>query len=148
MKRFWCCLVVLLIVSCTKTEEARIPLQRVYLELDLTFEDKELLNLTFSKTYIRGTSNLSEKEYTGFGGVYVYYSPQGYYVAYDLACPVEAVASTRIKIEKQGDAHAICPQCKTKYDLESGYPLEGIGTYRLQPYIISRPSASKLIVRN
>lgn len=147
MKRIGYIIFVLLAFSCGESEVLRIPYRQVYLDLDLTFEDRDLLNMTFSKTYISG-AGLSAKERAGFGGVYVYFSPQGYYVAYDLACPYEAVATTRIKIKEQGDSHGTCPLCETKYDLESGYPLEGVGKYRLQPYIVLRPNASKLIVQN
>jgi len=145
MKRFWYCLVVLLIVSCTKTEEVRIPYRQVNLRLYLNDKDRELLNPNNSKIY---TSKSLYGDKLGFGGVIVYYSPFGSHVAYDLACPYEASANSLIEVENQGDPYAICPHCESKYDLTNGISMEGISTYRLQQYKVYYQSASELVVQH
>lgn len=43
MKRIFFCLVVLLAMSCNKVNVSNIPYARVYLELDLTYKDKDLV---------------------------------------------------------------------------------------------------------
>lgn len=151
MKKSWVCLiVVLLMLSCAKTEEARIPYREVYLELDLTFEDKDLLNVNNSKIF---TSRRNAADRIGFGGVIVYHSPYdsgyGSYVAYDLACPYEAEASTKLSIDPESaGVYVICPKCQSRYELATGFAeSSSISTYRLQQYMIQQ-SGSKLIVHH
>lgn len=146
MKCFRYCLLVLLMISCVHTEEVRIPYRPVYLKLYLNYEDKELLSSGNSKIYTAKDVTASER--AGFGGVIVYYSPYGNYVAYDLACPYEASTSSLIEVKEQGSLYAVCPHCKSEYDLTLGYPKKGsVSTYRLQPYNVYHQSASELVVQ-
>jgi nitrite reductase/ring-hydroxylating ferredoxin subunit len=136
-------------ISCAKTEEARIPYYPVNLKLYLNFEDKELLSSGNSKIYTAKDITASEK--AGFGGVIVYHSPYAYgeYWAYDLACPYEASTSSLIEVKEQGNLYAVCPHCKSEYDLTLGYPKQGsVSTYRLQPYNVYHQTASELVVLN
>lgn len=145
--RYCLCLLVLLLISCTKTEEARIPYRPVNLKLYLNFEDKELSSPGNSRIYT--AKDVTATERAGFGGVIVYHSPYGDYVAYDLACPYEAKTSSLVEIKEQGSPYAVCPHCKSEYDLSLGYPREGsISTYRLQPYNVYPQSATELVVLN
>lgn len=45
MKRFLSCLLVLLALSCSKFEESDIPYALVYLNLDLRYQDKDLVGI-------------------------------------------------------------------------------------------------------
>jgi nitrite reductase/ring-hydroxylating ferredoxin subunit len=147
MKHLRYCLVVLLLISCTKTEEVRIPYRPVYLKLYLSFEDKELLSPGNFQIYT--VKDVTALERVGFGGVIVYHSPFGGYVAYDLACPYEAKTSSLVEVREQGSPYAVCPHCKSEYDLSLGYPREGsVSTYRLQPYNVYTQSATELVVQN
>jgi nitrite reductase/ring-hydroxylating ferredoxin subunit len=145
MKKIVYCLLLLCAVGCTKVEEARIPYCPVYLELDLTFNDKILTSPNSHKIY-------SSREYAmdglGFGGIIVYYSPFGSYLAYDIACPYEVDASIVVSVDESG-LYAVCPVCGSKYELTHGYPTkESVSTYRLQPYWVYSYSSSKLIVQH
>ncbi len=154
MKRVLFCLITLLAVSCAKEEEARIPYRNVYLELDLAFEDKDLVSLFSHKIYTTKNINLNT-ERAGFGGVIVFHGEDfgnGPYQAYDLACPYEAESSTLLTIEA-GGIYAVCPKCQSKYELtSSGFPAQGsVSKYRLEQYKVSAvPSTvgTKLIVHN
>lgn len=69
---------------------------------------------------------------TGFGGVLLIEGMDPYTavtaapLAYDLACPVERMANIRVYIDNQ-DYVAICPQCKSVYDvtMAGGAPIRG-----------------------
>lgn len=154
MKKVLFCLLIILCVSCAKEEEARIPYWPVYLELDLDFEDNELLSSFHHKIYT--SSNINPNiERPGFGGVIVFHGEDfgnGPYQAYDLSCPYEAQKNVLLTL-KQGDIYAECPVCKSKYELTSmGFPTEGsVSTYRLQQYNVRKVASNvgtKLIVTN
>lgn len=53
--------------------------------------------------------------YTGFGGVLLCTDYSGNPMAYDLACPVECNAQTRVYIND--DLLAECPKCHSLYDV-------------------------------
>lgn len=149
MKKVLLLLFVCLWTGCGEKEELRIPLRQVYLELHLDAEDMELKNVNHSKVYTR---RVNEFDRIGFGGIIVYHSPfdtgYGSYVAYDRSCPHEAESSTVVAVEEQGDLYAVCPKCKSEYELTTGYPTKGsVSKYRLQQYRV-QGTGSKLIVSN
>ncbi|OAV72260.1 hypothetical protein Barb4_00048 [Bacteroidales bacterium Barb4] len=154
MKRCLICLIALWATACTKVEEIRIPYRPVYLELDLAFEDRGLLELYSHRIYMPNDKTLLAIEKTGFGGVLVFHGMDigfGAYQAYDAACPFEAKANTVVAVED--DIYAVCPVCGSRYDLTAGgIPAPGsASTYRLHRYNV-QPAASsvgsKLIVGN
>ena len=118
MKRFLSCLLVLLALSCTKTIETTIPYCPVYLELDLTFQDRALKDMQAYKIYTQ--SNIDQAgEKTGFGGVLVYHglnnnggAADAYY-AFDAACPYEALANIKVEVD-ENKIYAICPKCGSR----------------------------------
>lgn len=88
-----------------------------------------------------------ESEFTGFGGVILICDPNGMYVAYDLACPVECKATVRVEWET-GTAQAgimRCPVCGSRYDVYSnGTAISGPALesrYGLEPYNVFVGSA-------
>lgn len=148
MRKFISLLILFCALSCTKTEHSYFPSYPVYLELDLTFEDKDLNGVMAYKEYILGkTSGLGATERTGLGGVLVYHSVDGYY-AYDLACPYEIQASVRVEMDDDA-IYAVCPKCGSKYNVFEGYGSlvegpAGQGLKRYQTYM----SGTKLYVSN
>lgn len=82
-------------------------------------------------------------EYTGFGGVMLVCDPNGEYLAYDLACPVEANQSVRVQPDTSNPlaGMARCPKCKSVYNLFGmGAPVEGEALklkYGLENYFVS-----------
>lgn len=122
-------------LSCTKTEQDPFPYGRVNLELDLTFEDKDLNGVMAYKTYILGqTSGLSATEFTGVGGVLVYHDVYGY-SAYDLACPYERHPNIRVEMDEDA-INAICPKCGSAFNVfeASGAVVNGPATQGLKRY--------------
>lgn len=82
--------------------------------------------------------------YTGFGGVLLLCDVLGNPMAYDLACPVECKASTRVAIDSESHL-AVCPVCGSTYDVFSlnGHPTGGIAAergYGLRRYRVSAGS--------
>ena len=69
---------------------------------------------------------------TGFGGVLLiegmdpYNNLGAYPLAYDLACPVERDPEIRVVVSNE-DYVAVCPQCKSIYDvtMAAGAPISG-----------------------
>lgn len=154
MKKYLILLLIFIGSACSKIENNTIPFYPVYLELDLTYEDKDLNNLFSSKIYTSKNIN-SAVEKAGFGGVLIFHGEDigyGAYQAYDIACPNEASASTVVHVDDTG-IHAICPVCGSKYELTgSGFPTQGSPSkHKLQSYTVREVQAStskKLIVTN
>lgn len=136
MKKFLACLVILLLGSCTKIEESHIPYAPVFLNLDLRFQDKDLVGL-YNYKYITTARNAGER--TGFSGVLVVCgmdaSGNTSYFAFDLCCPHEA--RKNITIEADNAGKATCPECGTVFDIGwgTGAPTEGVSKYPLRRYI-------------
>lgn len=148
MRKFISLLILFCALSCSKTEHSYFPSYPVYLELDLTFEDKDLNGVMAYKEYILGkTSGLGATERTGLGGILVYHSVDGYH-AYDLACPNETQASVRVEMDDDA-IYAICPKCGSKYNVyeASGNRVEGPATRGLKQYQTAL-SGTKLYVTN
>lgn len=113
----------LFFLACGETEYSDIPSLRVYLELDLNYEDKDLNSTGANKIFTHNNINAS-REYAGFGGVIVYNSPFGGFRAYDIACPHERQKNITVKADGLSET-VVCPQCGSKYSLETGHPIEG-----------------------
>ena len=118
MKRLLFLILCGIAFSCS-TFVSNIPDARVYLELDLTYQDRALKTLSAYKIY--NQKNIDQAgEMTGFGGVLVYHgvnaSGMDQYYAFDAACPYEAKTSIIVEVTDDG-LYAICPKCGSKYDL-------------------------------
>lgn len=147
------CLVMGLLATfaCSKTYNSSIPSYEVYLELDLTYQDKALKAIQAYKIYDQ--SNIDQAvERTGFGGVLVYHgvSSDGRdaYYAFDAACPHEASRSVRVEVDEDG-IYAVCPMCNSKFELLNGFgnPVSGPAEYNLKPYQVIM-EGNKIYVRN
>ncbi|MDR1407728.1 MAG: (2Fe-2S)-binding protein [Tannerella sp.] len=144
MKRYLLIL-SLLAFACGEVENP-VPNYPVYLDLDLTFEDKALRDVPSSKTYTLKNININT-ERVGFGGVLVVHASDGLFYAFDMACPYEASRSAIIEADAN-TLYAVCPKCGTKYDIGfgSGAP-DGIGKDYLRRYIVTGADP-RLTVRN
>ncbi|MDR1918280.1 MAG: (2Fe-2S)-binding protein [Tannerellaceae bacterium] len=151
MKRIFFCLLALLLNSCDKTYISSIPHYQVYLELDLTFEDKDLLPTSAYKIFTPQNINQSIEK-TGFGGVLVYHGLDGSgadaYYAFDRACPHEANRSITVEVDED-HLYALCPKCQSKYELIYGIgnPVSGPAREQLKSYQVLL-SGNKVYVRN
>jgi nitrite reductase/ring-hydroxylating ferredoxin subunit len=150
MKYTFTCLLFFLLSSCNKVYVSSIPDYPVYLELDLTFEDKNILPISAYKIFTPGNVNQAV-ERTGFGGVLVYHglNSEGLdaYYAFDTACPYEASRTTTVTVSDD-HLYAVCPKCQSRYELLNGIgnPVNGPGYERLKSYHVSG-SGSKIYVR-
>lgn len=147
------CLVMGLLATfaCSKTYKSSIPSYEVYLELDLTYQDKALKAMQAYKIYDQ--SNIDQAiERTGFGGVLVYHglSSDGTdaYYAFDAACPHEASRNIRVEVDEDG-LYAVCPECNSRFELINGFgnPVSGPAEYNLKPYQVF-VEGNKIYVRN
>ena len=142
MKRFFACLFILIIGSCSKIEESNIPYALVYLNIDLRYQDKDLVGL-YNYKYITTARTAGEK--TGYAGVLVVCGIDGYgnttYYAFDRCCPHEA--NKKITIEANNAGIAICPECGTEFDIGygTGAPTKGVSKYVLRRYTVTAKSA-------
>lgn len=97
---------------------------------------------------------------TGFGGVLLiegmdpYNNLGAYPLAYDLACPVERQADIRVVVSNE-DYVAVCPQCKSVYDvtMAAGAPISGEAAtgkykYALKSYRVVPSGNGGYIIRN
>ncbi|GHT36970.1 hypothetical protein FACS189435_0990 [Bacteroidia bacterium] len=135
------------LMACNATYHSSIPSLPVYLELDLGFQDKDLVPLQAFKIYTKKNVTLAV-ERTGYGGVLVYHALDNNYYAFDAACPHEANASITVQID-ESRLHAICPKCQSNYDLSYGNanPVEGPSREALKRYPLTL-SGNKIYVRN
>ena len=142
------CCMSLFFYACTKEYINPIPQHRVYLEVDLTFRDKELQSMTSYKIFTE-KNTIRGKEYTGYAGVLVTYSIFGGYKAFDIACPHEARRDAVIEIDD--DFNAVCKVCGSKYEVilnyGSGGCITGLSKYPLRFYRTELRN-NTLIVRN
>lgn len=148
-KRWSILLFVTLALSCTKTYESSIPYRQVNLELDLTFEDKDLKAICAYKIFTQGRY---AGELTGFGGVLVYHGLDNNggdaYFAFDAACPYEADKNTIVTVDEDA-VYAVCPKCQSRYELLNGFgnPVSGPATYTLKAYQV-HVNGNKIYVQN
>ena len=106
IRRIFPLLILFTLLSCADTIETRIPYRAVYLELDLTYQDKALKAILAYKIYT--PKNVDQaNEQTGFGGVLVYHGLPDAFFAFDTACPHEASSNTIVEIDESG-MYAIC----------------------------------------
>lgn len=144
MKRFFFCLLILLVCSCSKFEESDIPYAPVYLEIDLRFGDDDLVGMYNHKSI---TKARTAGEKTGYAGVLVVCGIDSdgntTYYAFDLCCPHEA--KRNITVEADNAGVAVCPECGTKFDIGygTGAPMEGVSQYPLRRYSVSPKSSAK-----
>ena len=135
-------------LTCTEEYNNPVPSLRVYIEVDLTFRDKELQANAAYKIFT-SKNTVSGKEVTGYAGVLVTHSIFGEYKAFDLACPNEVRRDATVEIDEE--YNAVCKVCGSKYEVilnyGSGACIEGPSKYALRPY--RTESRNKmLIVRN
>jgi nitrite reductase/ring-hydroxylating ferredoxin subunit len=151
--RILVCLLFITISSCDKKYVSNIPDFPVYLELDLRFEDRDLLGVQAYK--VLTSKNINQAiEKTGYGGVLVYHglSTAGTsYYAFDISCPHEATRSVVVEVDDDA-IYAVCPKCGSKYHLLNGIgnPVSGPSQqegYYLKPYTVST-NGDRIIVNN
>ena len=134
--------------TCTKEYLNPIPSRRVFLEVDLTFRDKELQAIPSYKIFT-SKNTVHGKEYTGYGGVIVTNSIFGEYKAFDLACPNEVRVDATVEIDDE--YNAVCKVCGSKYEAilnyGSGACISGSSKYPLR-YYRTELRGKTLIVRN
>ena len=139
--------VVLLTASCDKVDNHRLPPANVNILFN-TIGDWQLYGVSGAgqtRDFIRQESQpagypYKAGEYTGFGGVMLVCDPNGEYLAFDLACPVEKKADIRVKYDTESTIAGIvkCPECGSTYNIYAGgtaYGGEALNMkYGLEPY--------------
>lgn len=89
--------------------------------------------------------------YFGYAGIVVGNSTFNGYCSFDLSCPYEYKQYNRkkaIDLQIDNSGKAICPDCKSEYDLNNGgIPVKGVSKERLKPYNVYLNGDQSLIVR-
>ncbi len=151
MKRIIVCLIAVLALSCGKVNVSNIPYAPVFLELDLTFKDKDLVGALNYKEFTTANGQIYGTR-LGYGGVLVVCGfnasgVQTQYHAYDLCCPYEANQNIKVKADNTGWAQ--CPQCGTKYEIAygTGTPADGPSEYALTRFVVTQ-QGNKILIRH
>ena len=145
MRKFLLVLCLLVMAACEKAPINPIPYARVYLELNVMFQDKDLNGLFTYKSF---TIPRTASDYLGFGGILVTHGLSDEYFAYDLACPNEVSPAIRIEVTADG-LNAKCPKCGSVYDIMGGGArISGPSPYNLKRYRISFTGEDQLLVSN
>lgn len=147
---FFCTLI--LFFGCDKNDLDRIPNTVVRLEFDPASPLVRLMSPFDHNIFIK-KENKPDKFYysdasaTGFGGILVVRSSENDQLyAYDMACPVEVSANTRIFIDEQ-NLCARCEKCNSTFEIfiGSGAPMSGEANERkffLKKYVVT-PAMNK-----
>ena len=147
MKRLLIICSILIISFSCKVEENPVPMYSVYLNLDLTFEDKELKAIPSYKEYTQKNINITLGERIGYGGILVVHNMLGEYKAFDRTCPYEANSSVTVEVDNEV-LYAVCPKCGSKYEIgTSSGTTSGPSKHGLRQYSVAL-NGNKLIVRN
>ena len=140
------CGIFILSFSCN-VKENPIPIVGVFLNLDLTFKDKELKAIPSYKEFTNKNINVGIGERAGYGGVIVVHNMLDEYKAFDRTCPFEIDRNVTVEVDNEV-LYAVCPKCGTKYEIgiSSGIP-NGKSRHSLRQYNVII-SGDKLIVKN
>ena len=141
-------LLVCFSLSCEDEIYSPIPYAQVYIELDLDFEDSDLMAKSTYKTFTQPRKGIDR---LGFGGILVI---NGFGInivdlyAYDLACPIEANRNIKVKPDMD-NGKATCPECKSIYNITNGTGRPESGTkHGLKCYRVSQPKENRYIISN
>lgn len=140
-------LTLLSVAGCEKIDNHRIPPANVNILFN-TIGDWQLYGVSGAgqtRDFIRQNGlpagfSYSVSEYTGFGGVMLVCDPNGEFITFDLACPVERNPEIRVAVDRQSTTAGIvrCPECGSTYDIYAkGSPMSGDALkmkYGLEPY--------------
>ncbi len=144
-KVIWFLVLALTFLSCDDKYISSIPDMPVYLTVDLnvnnTFRNSNYKALIFERN-----NSIQVGHAVGFGGILLYTTYEGKYVAWDLACPYEVDSKVKVELEMESEKdfvyHATCPVCGSKYELMYGLgnPISGPSKEILRPYKVSLSS--------
>ena len=137
--RFFLIIIILAVsVACNKKNDV-IPDVTVDFTLDVNDPEFVQLNAIGGAVTVNASTNnwgIYAAGYNG-NGIIISRGVDEFY-AYDRTCPHDYAAneaSVRINIDATAFAKAVCPQCKTTYELISfGTPASGVGRYPLKNY--------------
>ena len=140
MKRIFFCLVVLLVMSCSKGIEPSLPTYPVNLTIDLDLEWR-LKAVQAHKIFNKSNTLYQYDAQTGMGGILIYHGIDNN--------GGEASTNAIVEVDEDG-IYAVCSKCGSKYELLNGLgnPTQGsLSTKYLQHYPVNL-SNNKIIVRN
>jgi hypothetical protein len=127
-------LLVYLPLSCQDHITSSIPEYPVFLDLNLATTYPTFRNSTNQTLVFKTRDKLPDISRIGFGGILVCTDYVGDYYAYDLCCPYELKANTRV--HPDGVGQAICDSCKSIFNIFTapGTPVSGKAKEFLKRY--------------
>jgi nitrite reductase/ring-hydroxylating ferredoxin subunit len=131
--------ITIVLGSCNKKNDV-IP--DVYVDFNLNINDPEFINLNSTGGSVEITSRTNNGGYRSAGydnnGIIVTAGGFNEFYAYDRTCPHDYMLngnSIKVTIDATGFAKAVCPECKTVYELINfGTPSSGPSRYPLKNY--------------
>jgi nitrite reductase/ring-hydroxylating ferredoxin subunit len=134
--------------GCTKPYESSIPSVSFVFTCSLVQADYALI--TTPGQFKKVTKNQNGLP-VGYAGLIIgqsVFSDGQTYVAYDAACPVEALPNISVDLKNDGIGTAVCSHCGATYNLSSsGFRSDGKGQEVLRSYPVIVTGAT-LQVRN
>ena len=146
-KLFILLIIFLIFFACKKEERSSIPSCEVYIETSPSEYSKLLTpNSSVSYIYTPGMSVPANFRF-GYGGVLIYRDLDSKLRSCDLACPVEASRTIRVEVQMP---RAVCPVCKSEFDLSWGFaaPVAGPAKEPLRVYDNVRTKSNSVVVVN
>lgn len=145
MKRLVTLLVIALIfLSCKEGET--FPHHPVFLEFNISAYAPELNAFNGFKEF---TTPQNYSQRLGLGGILVFHTVEDKFVAFDMACPYEKRADTKVHCDNSGVV--VCDSCKTRFFVSDGlgFVLEGASKLPLKKYeVLYSASLGNILVRN
>ena len=124
----------LLLLSCEDHVLSSVPEYPVYLDLNLTSTYPTFKNSVNQTLVFKNREGLPEMSRIGYGGLLVCTDYIGDYYAFDLCCPYELKATTRV--HPDGSGQAVCDSCKSVFNILTapGNPVSGKAKEFLKRY--------------
>ena len=140
----------LIFFSCKEERRSSIPSCEVYIETSPSeFARLRTPNSAVSYIYTPGMQVPANFRF-GYGGVLIYRDLDNKLRSCDLACPVEASNIVRVDVNMP---FAVCPQCKSEFDLSWGLAIPsarntGPARESLRNYDNIRVKSNSIVVIN
>lgn len=137
-------IIILALFACKKSEV--FPYYPVFLEFNISAYAPELNAFNGFKEFT-APQNYSQR--LGLGGVLVFHTIEDKFVAFDMACPYEKNADTKVRCDNSGVV--VCDSCSTRFFVGDGlgFVLEGVSRLPLKKYeVFYSASQGNILVRN
>ena len=129
-----------IIVGCSDDMESSIPVvPKFRVECDMRQAAYSSLNAPGQFVMVEKNSHGYKLGYAGLivgQSAFPGFNNEKVFLAFDRACPVESNSNVAVDLVNDAVGTAICPKCKTEYDLNNGGAPKGVGKEYLRKYSV------------